>query len=213
MSELEFPSDAQIVAELNDLLQLDHDAVQAYTLAIKGVEDPLHQDTLRTFRADHERHIRDLAPLIRARGGTPIEMPHVPSGAFKLAVQAAGNAGGEREVLMAFKANERQVRDKYVRFAEETLPHDVAEVMTRNAADEVKHYAWASEAMEALGAGKETLVGKAEGAFETVHARTADAIEGAERKAMSSVERARRSPATAIALGFVSLLLLRKALR
>jgi ElaB/YqjD/DUF883 family membrane-anchored ribosome-binding protein len=222
------PSDAEIVATLNDLLQLDHDAVQAYTLAIKAVGDLLRRETLESFRGDHERHIRDLTPLIEARGGTPIQLSHVPTGAFKLAVQAVGAAGSDREVLLAFKANERQVRDKYLRRSGEEMPPDVAEVIARNAADEVKHYAWASEALEAMGAGEDTRTGKAEAAFEEVHKRAADTVEGAERRAMEQAERvrsrgasvmdemermARESPAQALALTLAAGLVLRKILR
>jgi rubrerythrin len=232
-------TDAKIVALLNDLLQLDHDALEAYTLAIKGVDDPLHRETLEYFRGDHERHIEELTPLIESRGGKAIQLPHLPTGKFKLAVQAAGNIGGEREVLMAFKANERQVRDKYLRLSAEELPRDVAEVVSRNAADEVKHYAWASEAMEVMEAGPNTAVGKAEDAFETFHARAADMIEGVGRKAVEQAERmrtraravsaragspggsvmdeveriARESPAAALAVAVAAGVVLRRILR
>ena len=185
------PTNPHISALLNDLLKLDHDALAAYTLAIHGLSDPLHRETLEAFRADHERHVTDLTALVSSYGGLPIQMPHIPTGQFKLAGQAAGNVGGDRAVLMAFKANERQVRDKYRRAAEEDLPPEVSAVIARNAADEVKHYAWASEAMEVMGAGEETAVGKVEGVFETVHARTADALESADRVMIEQAERLR----------------------
>jgi hypothetical protein len=184
---------ARTVALLNDLLQLDHDAVHAYALAIDGAEDSLHRDTLAHFREDHERHIQELRPLIETRGGVPLETAHQPTGLFKAAVQRAGTVGGEKDVLMAFRANERQVRDKYLRAAAADLPREVAEVVARNAADEVKHYAWASEALVTLGVGPETTMGRAEEAFERVHARTADAIEGAERRVLQGGERLRGS--------------------
>jgi rubrerythrin len=194
-------TDAEIVAILNDLLQLDHDAVQAYTLAIDALESPEFIQSLKRFRGDHERHIRDLTELIEAHGGTPMQLSHVPTGAFKLAVQAVGNAGRDREVLLAFKTNERQVRDKYERMAEGSNPPDVAEVLHRNSADEEKHYQWVSRALEQLGAGTGTPVGGAAEGFETAHARTADVVEGIERKAMEHVERLRGSRMSMIGLG------------
>lgn len=213
MANTDTHSEAQVVALLNDLLQLDHDAVQAYSLAIEGLKNQQHKQTLIRFRGDHERHIRDLTELIEAHNGTPIQISHLPTGAFKLAVQAAGNAASDRELLLAFKSNERQVRDKYARLAEENHSPDVAAVLHRNAADEEKHYTWAAEMLERMGAGADTMTGKAEGAFETVHARTADVVEGAERKAMETGERIRRSPALMVGLGLVGLLLLRRSLR
>ena len=86
--------EAALIGELNDLLQLDHDAVGAYTLAISALRDRNLRNTLIGFRQDHERHIADLVDLIRARGGLPVRMPHFPTGLFKLLVQAAGSAGG-----------------------------------------------------------------------------------------------------------------------
>jgi rubrerythrin len=206
-------TEAQLVAELNDLLQLDHDAVQAYGLAIHGIQSPEHRETLTRFRGDHERHVQNLTELIEAHGGIPIQLSHIPTGPLKLAVQAAGNTGGDREVLLAFKSNERQVRDKYRRLADRPHAPDVAEVLNRNAADEERHYAWVTQVLERMGAGSDTAIGRAEAAFETVHARSADMIEGAERAMMTGAERMRRSPVPTILLALVGLLILRRVLR
>ncbi|HEX7118358.1 MAG TPA: ferritin-like domain-containing protein [Longimicrobiales bacterium] len=187
-------TDAGLVAELNDLLQLDHDAVQAYTIAIDNIEAETLRSTLLEFRGDHERHITDLTRLIREHGGMPIELSHIPTGAFKLAVQKVGAMDGDKGILLAFKANERQVRDKYRRAAGTAgHPPDVAEVLRRNASDEERHYEWAAQALDSMGAGPESLVGRAEGAFERMHERAADAIEGAERRVMERAESARRT--------------------
>lgn len=42
MTDANTRTEAQIAADLNDLLQLDHDAVQAYTLAIDDIRDQEH---------------------------------------------------------------------------------------------------------------------------------------------------------------------------
>lgn len=185
------PTGAPLIAELNDLLQLDHDAVQAYTLAINALESPVFRRTLEEYRGEHERHIIELTRLIQGSGGTPIEAPHIPSGAFKLAVQAAGTLGGDRAVLLAFKSNEGQARDKYRRHAERPHTPDVADVLRRAANDEEKHYAWVSATLNQLDAGRDTTIGKVEGAFETVHGKVADVMESAERKVMQSVDKLR----------------------
>lgn len=186
-------SDAALAAELNDLLRLDHDAVQAYTLAIKLLETPDYKRQLEAFRADHERHIDDLSQLIRSRDGTPLELPHLPSGAFKLAVQAVGAAGGDRVVLLAFRANERQVRDKYRRSARAVHQADVTSVLARAAEDEGRHYAWALETLEDLGVTPDSMTDRAERAFEVAHARAADVMESAERQAILAAQRAGRT--------------------
>ena len=112
-------ADPDFTAELNDLLQLDHDAVEAYTIAIDRIRDAGRRESLVSFRADHKRHIEELAALVRARGGLPTELPH-PTGALKLAVQALGSLGDDTSLLLAFKAVEGQVRDKYQRAARRT---------------------------------------------------------------------------------------------
>ena len=183
---------ARLIAGLNDLLQLDNDAVQAYTVAIESLEGEQFRSAVRMFRGDHERHIADLSALVRARNGTPSDLPHIPTGMFKLAVQkAAAAAGGDREILLAFKANEGQARDKYRRAAADMLPPDVSSVIRRNAADEERHYAWVTQALEVLGAGRTTAAGKVEAGFETVHARTADAIEAGEQEVMMAAQGAK----------------------
>ena len=213
MNKIETGSESRLVAEMNDLLQLDHDAVQAYTLAINALKAPHYRETLVRFRGDHERHIQELTRLIEGHGGIPIQLSHLPTGVFKLAVQAAGNAGGDREVLLAYKANERQARDKYGRMADGPNPPDVAEVLHRAAADEERHYEWVSKVLERLGAGPETGIGRTEQAFETMHKHTADLVEGVERGMMAGAERARRSPIPALMLGAAGLLILRRMMR
>jgi rubrerythrin len=186
-------TEADLAAELNDLLKLDHDAIQAYTLAIRLVRREEYKRQLEAFRADHQRHVDELSELIRSRDATPLELPHLPSGAFKLAVQAVGGLGGDRAVLLAFKANERQVRDKYRRSARAVHPADVTSVLARATDDESRHYAWALEALEDLGVSAESGTGRAEQAFEVAHARMADAVEGAERQALKVAQGATRT--------------------
>ncbi|MGZ8491657.1 MAG: DUF2383 domain-containing protein [Gemmatirosa sp.] len=193
-------SSAALIAELNDLLQLDHDAVQSYTLAMHELEHAAYRETLRRYRADHERHIEELAALVRAHGGMPMEFPH-PTGVAKLAKQALGGVGGDRRVLLAFRANERQARDKYARAAERAAdwPEDVQAVVRRGAADEARHYDWADATLEALGEKADSPRGRALRAYETVHARAADAVEAVGKRGMQGVELARRGAQRGVA--------------
>jgi rubrerythrin/ketosteroid isomerase-like protein len=179
-------TDAQLIAELNDLIQLDHDAVEAYTIAIDRIRDTTHRQTLVEFRADHKRHIEELAALVRARGGLPIELPH-PTGALKLAVQALGALGDDTSLLLAFKAVEGQVGDKYQRAARRTEPADVAEAIRRAAHDESRHYMWVERTLRDLGAGSGTMSHGVASAIEQVHKMIADPIERVEREVMRHV--------------------------
>jgi hypothetical protein len=182
--------EATLVAELNDLLQLDYDAVGAYTLAISALRDRNLRNTLIGFRQDHERHIAELVELIRMRDGVPVRMPHFPTGIFKLLVQAAGSAGGlvggiaggDRAVLLAFVANETQARDKYRRHANVgDHPSDVARILERAARDEETHHRWAWDALERLGTGRDSVPGRMVASFAFFHGSNADIIEAAGR--------------------------------
>jgi hypothetical protein len=180
--------EAALVAELNDLLQLDYDAVGAYTLAISALRDRDLRETLIRFRQDHERHIVDLVELIHAPGGVPVRMPHFPTGIFKLLVQATGSAaslaGGDCAVLLAFVANEAQARDKYRRHADANANHpsanhppDVADLLNRAASDEENHHRWAWNTLERMGAGRDSLPGLVTSGFAFIHGANADIIE------------------------------------
>lgn len=188
-------NDAALISDLNDLLQLDHDAVEVYTMAIDMSRSEEHRERLVAFRLDHKRHIEQLAGLIRERGATPVEMPHLPTAPFKLAVQAAGAmagmVAGDAPLLLAFEANERQVRDKYARYAARPYPEEVARVVRQAADDEELHYRWVKQTLQALGYGEETLVGKANRIFGRVHGAAANAVEGIERAVMDAAYRAR----------------------
>lgn len=179
-------------AWLNDLLQLDHDAVAAYQLALRELNSPVLTSQLEAHLQDHERHIEELERHIDRLGGMKMSMPHA-SGVFKLAVQAAAALSSDRKVLLAFKANEMQVRDKYARAAELDFPVDIRDTIRRAANDEKRHYDWAVSSLQAMGAEDDDLDVRGTRAFAHAHGRTADAIETAERGAMRFTEWTRRS--------------------
>jgi hypothetical protein len=185
--------DTLLTTQLNDLLQLDVDAVQAYALAIRQLESRVRKETVRRYQRDHRRHIVELKRLIRAHGGAAVAVSHIPTGPFKLGMQGIGSFGDDKVVLLAFKTNERQGRDKYRRIAMgRGLPRDVARALKGAARDEERHYRWAAKELEKLHAGRRTMVGRVAAGAEVANARTVDFIEGAEKPIMTVVEATRR---------------------
>jgi rubrerythrin len=178
-----------LVAELNDLLQLDHDATRAYTVAIENLENESYRAALRGFRADHDRHIAELGALIREHGGTPIQLSHLTTGLFKLAVQQAGRAGGDWGILLAFETNERQARDKYWRAAERPHSLEVQTVLRRAAEDEERHSSWAIETLRRMGTAPDDVLEQVRSVIAEVQGRAADVLEGAERSVREGVDR------------------------
>ncbi len=147
-------SDSEVLEGLNDLLQLDHDAIGAYEIAIEKLDDRDHADQIRGFKADHERHIRDLNETIRALGGTPTNEPHA-TGPFKQGMQSLGALGGDKGILLAWRTNELQVRTKYDGYASKAnfWPAEVKRLVDRNALDEERHYRWVADTLQAMGVG------------------------------------------------------------
>jgi rubrerythrin len=179
-------NDAALMAALNDLLQLDHDAVASYQVAIDAVSTETLKRKLRQFKRDHQRHVAEIGELVRARGGTPVTAPHLSTGMLKLAVQALGAAGGDRAVLLAFRTNEWESANKYARAAGRRFPPEVREVVRRGAEDEAKHYKWAVESLEKLGAGDTTVLGRVEQVMERLHGGAALGLEAVERLVAST---------------------------
>jgi rubrerythrin len=142
----------KVLDGLNDLLKLDHDAIGAYEIAVAKLESQEWSDQITGFMRDHERHIRQLNELIVELGGTPANQPHA-TGPFKQALQSLGALAGDRGVLVAFRANELQVRMKYDRYASRAnrWPRSAKELVDRNALDEERHYQWAADVLEDLG--------------------------------------------------------------
>jgi rubrerythrin len=142
------PATAEILEGLNDLLQLDHDAVGAYQIAMEKLQDRDHADQIAGFRRDHERHIRELNELISELGGTPKNHPHA-TGPFKLALQSLGALAGDKGVLMAFRTNELQVRAKYDSYASKAnhWPTHIKRIIDACALDEERHFSWVSRVL------------------------------------------------------------------
>jgi uncharacterized protein (TIGR02284 family) len=176
------PEEARkLIADLNDLLKLDRDAIDAYSVAIESLENDGFRETVRQFRGDHERHVSELAGLITAAGGRPSETGHVASSVLKNALQQLGRMGGDRGILSAFEVNERQMRDKYWRYADHLHPQSVKAVIRRAAEDEDRHWTWANEVLKRLGSDPLELPPFVQEVFAQIHGRTGDMLESVER--------------------------------
>jgi hypothetical protein len=143
---------SEVLDGLNDLLQLDHDAIAAYEIAVDRLANPDWVDQIAGFMLDHERHVRQLNEVILELGGSPRNEPHL-TGPFKEALQSLGALGGDRGVIVAFRANELRAQRKYDRYASKAnrWPPNVKLVIDGNALDEERHFRWASEVLDGLG--------------------------------------------------------------
>lgn len=130
------------ITMLEHLIALDFDALEAYDQAIRRLESDKFRQQLTEFRADHERHIRELQPVVRELGGDP------PNEADFKAVLAKGRVvladlGGDAAILRAMKTNEDDTNTAYDRARGRVdVPTYVHDMLARNQADEHRHRAW-----------------------------------------------------------------------
>src|SRR5688572_15886983 len=67
---------AEVVRLLTSLFHLEVDAARAYAQAVDRCDDTDVRAALSRFRADHERHVGDIAAnLARAGGEDPVRAP------------------------------------------------------------------------------------------------------------------------------------------
>jgi rubrerythrin len=198
-TERHAPSTAEVMEGLNDLLQLDHDAVSAYDAAIEKFEDPDLATQITGFRRDHERHITELNELIHGLGGTPDNSRHATA-PFKEALQSLGALAGDKGLLIAWRANELQVRTKYDSYASRATswPADVKRVIDQNALDEERHYSWVVDVLQRMGIGPDddletgiaTRLREARTQAESLAHRAQERVEETARRAQDRVEEA-----------------------
>lgn len=139
----------EIVDELNDLIRLDHDAIEAYQAAIDRLEDANARAKLQEFMQDHVRHTENLDKLVRQHGGTPKQKTDVKVMLTKGKVVLA-NLAGDKAILGAMLANEEVTNKRYEK-ALKTKGLDAAtrQVVEGNLEDERRHREWLKTQVDA----------------------------------------------------------------
>ncbi|WP_394841395.1 ferritin-like domain-containing protein [Pendulispora brunnea] len=141
-----------LVSLLNQLLELDYDAIEAYKAAIARLKDTSDRAQLASFMHDHERHVRELGDAIVGMGSRPSNGPDVKQVLTKGKVVLSALIG-DRLILMAMKTNENDTNTAYERAVNRTdLPQDLRAVLERNLTDERRHRAWIAQRIEVLNA-------------------------------------------------------------
>ncbi len=137
---------SQIIEKLNDLIQLDHDAVGAYQAAIDRIDVESIRARLGEFQNDHRRHIVDLSEQVRRLGGTPKERPDAKGFVLK-GFTAVTSMMGNEAALRAMQGNEKLTNSSYGNALRENWPEPVRNLLERNFRDEQRHLAWIEDAL------------------------------------------------------------------
>jgi rubrerythrin len=136
------PEEASGAALLNQLIQLDFDAVCAYERAIARVDNDVIKRELEMFKSDHERHIVALSDCVRDLGGTPIDLRRDAKGVLLEGLTALRSVAGVEGALKALRTIERQTNRAYAEPLRATLPNAVRGVVEACRSEEQRHWAY-----------------------------------------------------------------------
>jgi len=125
---------------LNGLIQIDIDATFAYQQAIGDIQEPAIQLELKSFLADHRRHIQELSALLREIGGKPINLTRDIKGYIIEGMTSLRGLAGTQATLRAMITNENLINSYYKEALEYAgFPKDVRSLIKRNFDDEKRH--------------------------------------------------------------------------
>lgn len=133
---------------LTDLMQIDVDAVRAYTQAIAAIPVVTVRRRLEAFRADHERHIDDIEIEIRNLGMQPPDRTPDLKGFLLAGYTAIRSSMGTEAALRAMRANETLTNQRYDEALRADVPDEVRTLIERNRDDERRHIRFIEDAIQ-----------------------------------------------------------------
>lgn len=140
MKEERYDIQEELYKKLWNLAQLDIDAVDAYNVAIKNIDEADIKDKLRDFRDDHKQHVKDLNQEIVKLGYKAVENTPDLKGLLIKGFTALRSVTGTIGALKAMQGNEELTNRTY----DEALEHnhmsaEVRKVIEKNRDDERIH--------------------------------------------------------------------------
>ena len=132
--------DKLIIDRLDSLAEVDIDAANAYTQAIKVIDIKLVIGTLEEYRSDHERHYDSLSRAIKNLRGKPPDISPDFKGFLISGFTRIRGKTGMMGALEAMESNEKLTIKKYKEAAEMDFPRDILNIVVDNYRDEIKHF-------------------------------------------------------------------------
>jgi len=142
-------SPKQVTKELNDLIELEYDAIAAYRAAIESLDTAHYKASLAEFLSDHEKHIDDLTELVQSEGGTAETSGDAKKVLTKGKVVIAQMAGDET-ILRAMRSNEKQTNTAYEKALEKGFPSHIRTAIQKGLGDERRHKSWIEATLDEL---------------------------------------------------------------
>lgn len=132
---------------ITNLITLEHDAIAAYNTVIERLENPSYRQEIESFKADHDRHMRELTDLARTTGADIPEEGDMKEYLTTGKVALADMVGNDESILKAMASNESDTVEAYKNASSNTaVPADSRPIFERALADEQRHKAWMESA-------------------------------------------------------------------
>lgn len=138
-----------LIKKLNNLIELDYDAIAAYKAAIERLEDTQFKQQLAAFMEDHQNHITALSESVRLEGGNPADGGDLKQILTKGKVVVA-ELGGDDAILKAMKMNEDVTNKSYEEMVDEPFQGTIKLIVQNGLADERRHRAWLNATLEQI---------------------------------------------------------------
>lgn len=135
---------------LQELLELEYDAREAYDTAINKLSNEDYQATLREFRSDHERHIEELTELLENEGEKAPNGPSTGKQWLAKGKVVLGTLIGDKAILMAMRSNEGDTNTAYERMIDRSDKWlESYSILAHALEDERRHKAWLENILKA----------------------------------------------------------------
>ena len=141
---------ADFAKAVEELIELDYDAIEAYTAAINRLENPTYKSKMNEFKSDHQRHVAELSEMLRERGKTPPTGPSAGKQWLAKGKVILANLIGDKTILAAMKTNEDDTNTAYERMNHHRDKWPEAnDILVRGLQDEQRHRTWIEATIKA----------------------------------------------------------------
>jgi len=135
---------------LGSLILLEYDAIAAYTVAIDRLKDVKLKTAFEGFRADHMRHVRELAHELGRLGWRVPEHADLKAVLTKGKVYL-GSLASDKGILMAMKSNENDCNSAFDHALDnDATGSELASLLQQNLADERRHRRWIGDQLSSM---------------------------------------------------------------
>lgn len=134
---------SDLVRALQDLIELDYDAVEAYEAAINRIDNGEYKAKLNEFKEDHRRHIREIGMVLKNHNQDVPSGPSLGKQWLTKGKVVLGNIVGDSGIISAMRSNEIDTNTAYERMVKRSdLWEDIVEILRHGYEDEKRHKAW-----------------------------------------------------------------------